>query len=893
MTIPSVIADLPRGARFVRADLHIHSNAGSHDVKDSAATPSAIVQTASDEGLSMIAVADHNEISGVEAAVDAAQGRILVVPAVELSTPDGHVLCYLPSVEVLRSFHSQLTIVGRGTPDSRCSNGMFDCLERLGALGGFAVLAHIDADGGLEVEKPGASPHKKDILCHRSVLGLELKSVTSQISYSDADPDQVRRQIGRDRISRLKLGSKQYLARVLNSDSHSLQALGRNASGDKKVTRYKVNSLSFDSLRIALEDSDARVRIEEEIPSSVPYVRGIQFSGGFLDGQAIHLGPNLNCIIGGRGTGKSTTFEAIRCVAGQSRGATVIDSDVWPDQVEVIAHDQAGQTHRLARPKHGEVENLDDPVEGIVTLNVECYGQGETHEISKLAQNDPAALLEYLDRFVDVRIELRRENEIRTLLLKSQSEIEEAVQKVELIPSYERNLKSKQAQIAAVEKQNAREIITLQRKLEVERQAQRAITQHLQSIAAGARRDDLRNSLKEIKSAAVATELVAGANEFFAISAQVSLFENAVDILESDLKSRADVLAKGVKEQLLIWKGNEYTIQSQIDAKKAELEAAGVRVDIAYFQQLAADEVRLQKDVTALSSWKPHLTALRKQRRLLLAERWSTREKIAQKRNAFAVKATEALRTSLLDLNVSLKFETSAYSPEAAEIIRDTLGWRTVQVPRADTITQFLTVPKLLDSIGTKSTTLMEGLMGPDGKKLFPKQEARRILDRLSEPAIRFRLERAEVVDRPRLSVTKSVVDSAGNTQHRTREFRNLSLGQQQSLLLALMLSAESNVPLLIDQPEDNLDGEFIYRSIVPVLRRAKERRQVIIVTHNANIAVLGDAELIVVLRATNERALIHARGSIDDLNIREEACAILEGSREAFLRRSAVYGSV
>jgi ABC-type Mn2+/Zn2+ transport system ATPase subunit len=96
------------------------------------------------------------------------------------------------------------------------------------------------------------------------------------------------------------------------------------------------------------------------------------------------------------------------------------------------------------------------------------------------------------------------------------------------------------------------------------------------------------------------------------------------------------------------------------------------------------------------------------------------------------------------------------------------------------------------------------------------------------------------VVDRPRLTVTKLVTDEKGQTYPRTREFRQLSLGQQQSVLLALMLSAETNVPLLIDQPEDNLDGEFIYRSIVPVLRRAKERRQIIIVTHNANIAVLA-----------------------------------------------------
>jgi predicted ATPase len=105
------------------------------------------------------------------------------------------------------------------------------------------------------------------------------------------------------------------------------------------------------------------------------------------------------------------------------------------------------------------------------------------------------------------------------------------------------------------------------------------------------------------------------------------------------------------------------------------------------------------------------------------------------------------------------------------------------------------------------------------------------------------------------------------------------------------MLSADSNTPLIIDQPEDNLDAEFIYQSVVPVLRRAKERRQVIVVTHNANIAVLGDDEQIVVLRASNEPGVIVLRGSIDDDETRESACALLEGVREAFQRRARIYG--
>jgi ABC-type enterochelin transport system ATPase subunit len=120
-----------------------------------------------------------------------------------------------------------------------------------------------------------------------------------------------------------------------------------------------------------------------------------------------------------------------------------------------------------------------------------------------------------------------------------------------------------------------------------------------------------------------------------------------------------------------------------------------------------------------------------------------------------------------------------------------------------------------------------------------------------------------------------------------------LSLGQQQSVLLALMLSSDSNSPLLIDQPEDNLDSEFIFHSLVPVLRAAKERRQVIVVTHNPNIAVLGDAEQIVALKSTSDQSVVVANGSIDDAKTRTVVCQILEGTEEAFRRRGKMYGMI
>ena len=208
---------------------------------------------------------------------------------------------------------------------SRCQQSILDCFNILALLQGFAILAHVDVASGFEVENPGATPHKKDVICHPALLGIELKHAASPITYADGDPDGERVKMGRERIARLKLGSKQNLARVLNSDAHALAMLGRNAVNANRVTRYKMEAPSFEGLRIALEDADARVQIEDLIPAAVPHVLGMHIDGGFLSGQIIHFSPNLNCIIGGRGTGKSTAFEGVRCLVGGSSSSGVVE----------------------------------------------------------------------------------------------------------------------------------------------------------------------------------------------------------------------------------------------------------------------------------------------------------------------------------------------------------------------------------------------------------------------------------------------------------------------------------------------------------------------------------------------------------------------------------------
>ena len=116
------------------------------------------------------------------------------------------------------------------------------------------------------------------------------------------------------------------------------------------------------------------------------------------------------------------------------------------------------------------------------------------------------------------------------------------------------------------------------------------------------------------------------------------------------------------------------------------------------------------------------------------------------------------------------------------------------------------------------------------------------------------------------------------------------SVGEKSTAILSLLLSAGEQ-PIIIDQPEDDLDNQYVYNVVVDLLRRRKFSRQVIIATHNANIPVNGDAELILALGVEDRLGVVLGHGSIDQPNIKDLVSVIMEGSAEAFRLRRERYG--
>ena len=158
-------------------------------------------------------------------------------------------------------------------------------------------------------------------------------------------------------------------------------------------------------------------------------------------------------------------------------------------------------------------------------------------------------------------------------------------------------------------------------------------------------------------------------------------------------------------------------------------------------------------------------------------------------------------------------------------------------------------------------------------------ERAQKVVDALRASGQVGRLDVVRLRDVPviRLKVGKEYVVS-----------KELSFGQR-CMAILLILLIESAAPLIIDQPEDQLDNAFVYDVLVPTLRIAKRSRQLIFASHNPNIVVLGEADRVFVVEPKSGRGEITEHGTIDE--VRGAIERLIEGGREAFLRRSERYG--
>ncbi|UOY04969.1 AAA family ATPase [Muricauda sp. SCSIO 64092] len=453
-------------------------------------------------------------------------------------------------------------------------------------------------------------------------------------------------------------------------------------------------------------------------------------------------------------------------------------------------------------------------------------------------------------------------------------------------------LKNEEKKLENLKKQRAGELVKYQNALIKERQIRNDLIADLKQLIQTYK--DILNDDETFENFEKLTddEIVVGKDYFQKVKDIVSDFSKIVKSKAGELNIALGTKVEELRTELKNWASKEKTIQAQMDVKKQELEAQGIPFDLGKINQISKDIIDLGNRVRKLENSKKLLGALQKERKELLTKRKDNKQKVHYYRNAFAQTINDNLKNTLDGLFINVKYDQGNYSDEFEQLLKTTMDWRTSQVPRASLISKRLSPFEFVETCIGKDVDALKGLKDDEGKSFIRDYEAQSIVDKVTKEYVYEDFEALPFEDRPTISVTKLYNDEeTGKTLRNTKSISQLSLGQQQSVLLGILMLSKSTTPLIIDQPEDNLDSEFIFKTIVKNLRKIKESRQVIIVTHNPNIAVLGDAELIIPLKSTSVKSHILEAGSIDRQATRDISCEILEGGKSAFKRRQQIYG--
>jgi hypothetical protein len=237
------------------------------------------------------------------------------------------------------------------------------------------------------------------------------------------------------------------------------------------------------------------------------------------------------------------------------------------------------------------------------------------------------------------------------------------------------------------------------------------------------------------------------------------------------------------------------------------------------------------------------------------------------------------LGATIKDYAVNIYYDPSGITDEFKALVTEVMHGTYFQEESADTLCFAITPQQLADLV-------RKGLPDEITKDTGIAQNwSKAIVEKFRSLTQLHKLEMLWKCPRP---VIKVLTKSA---QPKQIPVNQLSDGQKHTILLTIAMLAESNLPLIMDQPEDDLDNAFIFSSVVSTLRAIKERRQVILVTHNANIAVLGDSELLLPMKRNGDRGTVFDRGSVDHQETKKAAQDILEGGELAFRRRKEIYG--
>lgn len=878
---------LPDGARFYRCALQInpfaylkrHAKQTTYDTED--AYNEAIVETCLKDGIEVIAVTDHYRVHESAGLLKAAGNKgLFAFGGFEAVTKDGvHLLCLFdPDKDnVLERFigecgiHNSAELSPAGTLD--CTE-LLQCAKR---WGGICIAAHVAADGGGLLKKLSGQT--------RMTVWKSPELLACALAGRIADAPDGIRPILENKDAQHK---RERMVAIINAqdvnDPSDLLKPGSSCF-------IKMSETSVEGLRQAFLDPDSRVRLVSD-PLSEPHAEFIAMSweGGFLRETSVHFNSNLNVLVGGRGTGKSTIVESLRYVLGLDplgedarkahegvikqvlRSGTKISLLVRSHKPSPRCYtiERTVPNPPIVRDEGGNILSL-SPRE--VVPGVEVFGQ---HEISELTKSREKLTL-LLERFIEHDAALSaKKGTARQSLEKSRSQIigiqrdiRNIDERLTALPGHEETLK--RFQEAGLE-----ERLKEKSQLVREETVLKTISDRLAPVRVIA--SELRSSAPLDGSflSAKALEGLPNADVLEAAEQQFIALNDRLKAIAGDLDSALQQADSGILGMRALWDERRKAIEATYEGVLRELQKS--KVDGEEF-------IRLRRQIEELRPLRDQrdklirdLSAQEVTRRQLLVS-W---EDIKATEYRSIVQAAKKVSRKLRD-RVRVEVTMAGNREPLERLLRSEIGGNLNAVIDRLRDRDQLSLPDFAARCREGKDALVKHFHLPAGAA-----------ERISQgnPDLFMQIEELEL-----LTTTKIELNTAADGADPTwQALEDLSTGQKATAVLLLLL-LDSESPLVVDQPEDDLDNRFITEGVVPIMRQEKRRRQFVFSTHNANIPVLGDAELILGLGASGEGREGHAMidrnhmGSIDSKVVRELVEEILEGGKAAFEMRRLKYG--
>ena len=864
------------GAQWVRADFHLHTRAdrefkyaGDDDFYNS-----SYVQALEKAQIRLGLIANHNKFDFTEFQAlrsTAQKKRITLLSGVELSVNDGangiHTLVVF-SNDWFADGHDYINpfltsaFEGKTPAQYEQENGhtSWSLLETIKKLESyhrdfFLVFAHVEDPSGLWNELDGGRLKEfgSNELFRRRTLGFQ------KVRTHDG--------AGKDKPGRMKVQSwleKWYPAELEGSDPKCIDEIGQG-----KSCYLKLGELSFEAAKFALSDPAGRVAAEPP-KHHASHIRSVHFDGGILDGQTLHCSPELNTLIGIRGSGKSSILEAVCYALDIPRGEKAQDTK-YKD--ELIRHTLGSG--------------------GKITLAA-CDVYGQEFTISRIFREAPNV---YLNGKLQPGVSIR-ETVLRRPIYFGQKDLSSTGE------GFETDL---------VEKLVGEKLRVLRTEIETQRQRVReAATRWLKfNTTVEQKRDydaqltDANFRLKKFEEYGIADKLqkrLGFQQDAVALQRLCERADNFIIALNSLIAEHEDELRNAAGyvsrqnpefftnfyaefsqiitkiEQLKQIEQDARTVASRLATRQSEFEDANKNLQEEFAQ--VERQLTLELKQTGMSAIQPD-DFLTQQQRKTKAEQML---EALTKQESQQITIRDALFAEIDKLNALWLNE---FNTIKQELDRVNTGITALQIEaefKGAKETAITFMQQLFRGSNIRETTLRAVMddYADFGGLLRALPQAKTKAG--STPEVFEKTFMQYLAELVTWQVPNSFV-----IRYRGKELKHHSLGQRASALLLYVLSQRQNDVIIIDQPEDDLDNQTIYNDVIKLLCEMKPYTQFIFATHNANFPVLGNAEQVHACQFQDDKVTTHS-GSIDASPVQQAIINIMEGGQDAFNRRKEVY---